>query len=53
MVVRRIMVEIDTSDDDLDIEEYVDAIEDVCREVESRATVAGETKISVGASYNE
>lgn len=42
-----------TSDDEPDLEEYVDAIEDACREVEQRAVIGGDTKISVTAVLNE
>lgn len=52
MAIRRIMVEIITEDDDLDIDEFIVAIKDACDEVERRPMIAGGTEISVGEFVN-
>lgn len=52
MAVRRIVVEIETTDNDLELSEYIEAIEDACHEVERRPMIAGETKIRVGELLN-
>jgi len=48
MIVRRILVTINTEDDDLELEDYIDAIKDACEDVEARAHVAGDCQIEVG-----
>ena len=46
MAVRKILITIDT-EDDVDIDEYVEALDRACVDVEGRAVISGDCDITI------